>query len=242
MTERPPIETIFVVVPTYNEAANIEELISQIFQQLDSPNVLVVDDGSPDGTGDIVEGLSKANEKIHLLRRPTKMGLGTAYRTGFRYALERGADLIFEMDADFSHDPKYLPQFVEAAAGADMVVGSRYTKGVSVVNWPLRRLMLSVFASKYARIITGLPLSDQTSGFKCFRRAVLEAINLDAVESSGYSFQIEMNFRASKLGFKVGEIPIIFIDRFVGDSKIDRMIIFEAAWIVWKLRFGLYSN
>lgn len=231
---------VVIVVPTYNEARNIGELLDQLLAQPFSPHVLVVDDASPDGTGDLVEARSQKDDRVHLIRRKGKLGLGTAYLAGFRRALELGADRIFEMDADFSHDPKYLPEFIEKSNEADLVIGSRYVHGVSVVNWPLRRLFLSVFASLYARAITGLPLTDQTSGFKCFRREVLEAVNLDDVASSGYSFQIELNYRAHVKGFRLAEIPIIFIDRYRGDSKIDRGIIFEAAWIVWKMRLGLF--
>ncbi|MBI3890297.1 MAG: polyprenol monophosphomannose synthase [Candidatus Wallbacteria bacterium] len=233
---------IFVVIPTYNEARNIADLIPQVLAHPFDIEVLVVDDASPDGTGELVDAMRQKDARIHLLRRPAKQGLGTAYISGFRYALEHGAELVFEMDADFSHDPKYLPKFVRAAATADVVVGSRYLTGISVVNWPFRRLILSVFASQYARLITGLPMTDSTSGFKCFRRRVLETLNLAAVHSSGYSFQIEMNFRAAGKGFRLAEIPIIFIDRYVGDSKIDRRIVWEAAWMVWRLRFGLYRD
>lgn len=233
---------IFVVIPTYNEARNIGELLPQILAHPLDIEVLVVDDASPDGTGDRVEEMARSDPRIHLIRRAGKMGLGTAYLCGFRYALDRGADLVFEMDADFSHDPKYIPDFVRAAATADLVVGSRYLTGVSVVNWPMRRLLLSVFASHYARLITGLPMTDQTSGFKCFRRRVLDSLNLSAVESNGYSFQIEMNVRAARKGFRLAEVPIIFIDRYVGDSKIDRRIVWEAAFMVWRLRFGWYRE
>jgi dolichol-phosphate mannosyltransferase len=233
---------IFAVIPTYDEARNISELLPQIFALPYDIEILVVDDNSPDGTGDLVADLQASEPRLHLLRRPAKMGLGSAYLTGFRYALDHGADLVFEMDADLSHDPKYLPDFIRAAAAADVVVGSRYTVGVSVVNWPLRRLMLSVFASYYARWITGLPLTDQTAGFKCFRSQVLRSINLDEVRSSGYSFQIEMNYRAVRKGFRLAEIPIVFVDRYVGASKIDRRIVWEAAWMVWRLRFGWFKE
>ena len=180
----------------------------------------------------------KNEERLFLLERPGKMGLGTAYITGFRYALEKGYDYIFEMDADMSHDPRELPNFLKASETADVVIGSRYIKGVNVINWPLSRLMLSIFASKYTRLVTGLPLNDCTAGYKCFRREVLETIPLNEVRSNGYSFQIEMNFKAWKRGFRIVEIPIIFYDRTVGKSKMSRKIMIEAALMVWKLRFA----
>ena len=174
---------------------------------------------------------------LFLIQREGKFGLGTAYVAGFKYALQNGYELIFEMDADFSHDPHEIPNFLEAIKSADLVIGSRYIKGVNVVNWPLSRLLLSIFANKYTRIVTGLPLHDSTGGYKCFRREVLEAINLEEIRSGGYSFQIEMNFKAWKLGFQLKEIPIIFIDRAVGKSKMSKQIIREAVWMVWKLKF-----
>jgi dolichol-phosphate mannosyltransferase len=200
--------------------------------------ILVVDDGSPDGTGDIVEGIISAESRVHILKRPRKMGLGTAYIAGFRWALERDFELIFEMDADFSHDPAHLPQFLRAVEDADLVLGSRYRNGkVTVVNWPIQRLLLSYFANVYARIVTGLPLWDATGGFKCFRRRVLEAIDLTQVISNGYAFQIEMSFRAWKRRFHIVEIPIVFVDRTEGTSKMAGSIVREAVWMVWRLRF-----
>lgn len=227
-----------VVIPTYNERGNIEKIIPQILAQDEGIHILVVDDNSPDGTGEITDRLASANSRIHVLHRRGKLGLGSAYREGFRYALEQGASNIVEMDADFSHDPAMLPVFLEKMQSFDMVVGSRYLNGVSVVNWPLRRLMLSYFASVYTRIITGLKLSDCTSGFKCFRREVLQAIDLTKVRSDGYSFQIEMNYRCHEKGFRIGEVPIIFIDRHAGTSKMSRQIVIEAVVMVWKLKIG----
>ena len=227
-----------VVVPTYNERDNIERLIGKMLAQDTEINVLVVDDNSPDGTGEVADRLARDNERVKVLHRAGKLGLGSAYREGFRLALDDGADYIVEMDADFSHDPEMLPLFLEKMQTADLVIGSRYLNGVSVVNWPLRRLMLSYGASVYTRLITGMRLSDCTSGFKCFSRKVLEAIDLSRIRSDGYSFQIEMNFRCWELGFTIGEVPIIFIDRHAGTSKMSKQIIREAVLMVWKLKLG----
>jgi len=226
-----------VIIPTYNESENIESLLDKILALPLGLEVLVVDDGSPDGTGDLVAARAARDARIHLLRRPGKMGLGSAYRDGFRYALDRGAELIFEMDADFSHDPDSLADLIEAVADVDVVLGSRYLDGkVTVVNWPLDRLFLSYFANLYTRWITGLPVYDATGGFKCFRRRALEAIRLDRVRSDGYSFQIEMSFKCWKKGFRIREVPIVFVDRRHGVSKMNRRIIWEAAGMVWRLR------
>jgi len=229
---------IFVVIPTYNECDNIVRIIPEVLAQDPRISVLVVDDNSPDGTGDVVEKMSKSDTRILLLRRAGKLGLGSAYREGFRIALKEGASYIMEMDADFSHDPKSLPALLREAESFDLVIGSRYKNGVSVVNWPIRRLLLSYCATIYTRMITGLRVSDCTSGFKCFRREVLEAINLDTVCSDGYSFQIEMNFLCMEKGFRIGEVPIIFIDRHAGTSKMSKKIVREAVLMVWKLRIG----
>jgi len=232
-----------IVIPTYNEAPNIEQIIDCIlFQGIRSVEILVVDDNSPDGTADIVERIARSESNVHLLKRPGKAGLGTAYVAGFRYALERDYDYIFEMDADFSHDPDEIPNFLEAIKTCDLVIGSRYKCGVNVINWPLSRLVLSVGANKYTQIITGLPIKDCTGGYKCFRRKVLEAIDLDKIDSDGYSFQIEMNFKAWKKGFKICEIPIVFSDREVGSSKMSKKIIREAIWVVWKLKISSMLN
>ena len=225
-----------VIIPTYNEKENIEKIVPEILEKDPSIDILIVDDNSPDGTGKIADRLSSENKRICVLHREKKSGLGTAYLIGFKYALENGYDYIFEMDADFSHDPAYLPQFLEAIQGADLVLGSRYISGVNVINWPMSRLLLSYYANAYSRWVTGLPVKDATGGFKCFRRKVLEQIDLDKVHSEGYSFQIEMSFRAWKRGFKIKEIPIVFWDRRAGTSKMSKKIVREAVWMVWKLR------
>jgi len=229
-------EKALIITPTFNELDNIRKLIPEVLSKHDSIDVLVVDDNSPDGTGDYVEELSKNNNRVHLLRRPQKMGLGTAYIAGFKYALQNRYDYIFEMDADFSHDPKEIPNFLKAIQTYDLVLGSRYKNGVNVINWPMSRLLLSYFANIYTRVITGLRTHDATGGFKCFRRSVLEAINLDEIKSNGYAFQIEMTFKAFKKGFNIGEIPIVFVDRVTGKSKMSKKIVREAVIMVWKLR------
>jgi dolichol-phosphate mannosyltransferase len=199
---------------------------------------LIVDDGSPDGTGGIVDEIAATNDRVHALHREKKMGLGTAYLAGFKWALARDYAFVFEMDADFSHDPGHLPEFLRAIADADVVLGSRYRDGkVTVVNWPMSRLMLSYAANIYARMVTGLQLFDATGGYKCFRREVLATIDLDDVRSNGYAFQIEVSFRAWKKGFKIAEIPIVFTDRTEGESKMSKRIVREAIWMVWRLRW-----
>ncbi|GAB7027286.1 polyprenol monophosphomannose synthase [Geotalea toluenoxydans] len=227
-----------VVIPTYNECENLERLTTQVLAQDVSISILIVDDNSPDGTGDLADKMAALNPRISVLHRKGKLGLGSAYREGFRLAMQQGADYIIEMDADFSHDPEILPHFLQKMSEFDLVIGSRYLNGVSVVNWPIRRLILSYSASVYTRLITGLKISDCTSGFKCFSRKVLEKINLDEIKSDGYSFQIEMNFRCVEQGFKVGEVPIIFIDRHAGSSKMSKKIVREAVIMVWKLKLG----
>jgi dolichol-phosphate mannosyltransferase len=227
-----------VIVPTYNERENLPRLIPSILEQDPGIDVLVVDDGSPDGTGALADEMAADEARIHVLHRGEKMGLGTAYLDGFRWGLEREFDVLVEMDADFSHDPEHLPKFLDAVQHYDLVLGSRYLHGrVTVVNWPIGRLLLSFFANVYARWVTGLPVADATGGYKCFRREVLAAIPLDRVESNGYAFQIEMSFRAWKKGFRVGEIPIMFVDRDVGESKMSKQIVREAVWRVWRLRW-----
>jgi len=225
-----------IIVPTYNERDNIGGLLDQLLALPFGLEVLVVDDNSPDGTGDLVAERQKADPRIHLLRRAGKLGLGSAYVAGFRYALAQGAQYVFEMDADFSHDPIAIGDFLKAVENADLVLGSRYLHGVTVVNWPLSRLILSYSANVYTRVITGLPVRDATGGFKCFRRNALEAINLDQVKSDGYAFQIEMSYKCWRKGFKIVEIPITFVDRRAGVSKMNRKIVWEAAWMVWRLR------
>ncbi len=228
-----------VIIPTYNERENIERIVSTVLDLDERLSVLVVDDNSPDGTGEILRGMGDRGGRLSLLERPGKMGLGSAYIAGFEHALaETDADCVFEMDADFSHDPRDLLRMLDEVEHCDLVLGSRYLEGVTVVNWPLRRLALSLGANIYTRLITGMPIHDATGGFKCFRRKVLEAIPLQKIQSDGYSFQIEMNYQAWKRGFHIHEIPIVFTDRRVGVSKMNRKIIWEAVWMVWRLRFS----
>lgn len=229
---------ILVIIPTYNESENIPKIIPEVLAHSNDKNefnVLVVDDNSPDGTASIVKSLNNPN--VNLIEREGKLGLGTAYVRGFKYAIENKYDLVFEMDADFSHDPKYLPEFLEKIdAGADMVVGSRYINGVSVLNWPMSRLILSYFANMYTRFVTGLKVRDTTAGFACYKVPSLAQIELDKVRSNGYSFQIEMKFKMYKKGFKIVEIPILFIDRRAGESKMSKKVVYEAYFMVWKLK------
>ena len=228
-----------VIVPTYNEADNILRIIPEILINSTPENefnILVVDDNSPDGTANLVEGLK--NDKVSILKREKKSGLGTAYVAGFHYAIKNNYDFVFEMDADFSHDPKYLKSFIEKLNdGYDLVIGSRYINGISVLNWPIRRLILSYLASVYTRMVTGLKVMDTTAGFMCYRVSALKQINLDQVKSNGYSFQIEMKFKFYKKGFKIAELPILFIDRLEGESKMSRKVVYEAYFMVWKLKF-----
>lgn len=232
-----------VVIPTYNEADNIERLIEEVMGAVEGMRVLVVDDNSPDGTSEIVKEISAKNPNVLLETRAGKLGLGTAYVHGFKRALAiPDVDCVFGMDADFSHSPEFLPSFLDALEGSDLVVGSRYLDGISVVNWPIRRLFISFVANNYARLITGLPIRDCTSGFCCYKREVLEKINLDAVRARGYSFLVEMKYRAHKLGFKLGEVPIIFFERRSGQTKMSRFDIIEAIFTVWRLRLGLYKK
>jgi dolichol-phosphate mannosyltransferase len=225
-----------IIIPTFNERENIEPMLHQLLALPYGLEVLVVDDGSPDGTGAFVREWQTREPRLHLIQRASKMGLGSAYREGFRYALSHGAEYIFEMDADFSHDPASIGEFLSYAQNTDVVLGSRYLNGVTVVNWPISRLILSYLANRYTRWITGMPINDATGGFKCFRRRALEAIRLDRVQSDGYAFQIEMSFKCFRKGFKLVEIPILFVDRRAGVSKMNRRIIWEAAWLVWRLR------
>lgn len=230
-------ERFLVVLPTYNESRNVGEIVPQILAQDARLHVLVVDDNSPDGTGRIADDLvGRHADRVHVLHRPEKQGLGRAYLAGFRWAIERQFDRIFEMDADFSHDPKYLLDLIAATEDADLAIGSRYKTGVNVINWPMSRLLLSYGANIYVRWITGLPLTDATGGFKCFHRRVLERIPMERVRSNGYAFQIEMSFRAWKLGFRLQEVPIVFVDRVAGQSKMSKKIVREAVWMVWWIR------
>jgi dolichol-phosphate mannosyltransferase len=231
-------ERALVVMPTYNEANNLRSIIPKVLAQDGRLEVLIIDDASPDGTGEVADGLAAGCERVHVIHRKGKLGLGTAYLLGFTWGIERGFGYVFEMDSDHSHDPAYLPEMLAAVegGGCDLAIGSRYVQGVNVINWPMSRLLLSYYANKYARWVTGLPLRDATSGFKCFRRAVLEAIEFSKVGSTGYAFQIEMDFRAWKKGFTLCEVPIIFTDREEGQSKMSGAIVREAVWRVWALR------
>jgi len=234
---------VLIIIPTYNERENISLIISEIKEVVPQCHILIVDDSSPDGTGAIVEELAKKSDGIYLQTRAKKEGLGKAYISGFKWALERDYKYIFEMDADFSHDPKYLPDFLEMISTNDLVIGSRYVSGVNVVNWPMSRLLLSYFANKVTRFLIGIPVKDITAGFKCFRREVLESLDFDSISSSGYSFQIEINYFAWKKGFTISETPIVFTDRKRGVSKMSSKIIREAIFLLWKLRFAsLFSR
>ena len=225
-----------VIIPTYNEHQNVVPLLERVFAQGLPVEVLIVDDNSPDGTGEIADRAAAADPRVHVMHRPAKQGLGSAYVAGFRYALDRDYEAVFEMDADFSHNPDSLPEFLRELEEADLVLGSRYLYGVTVVNWPLSRLILSYAANVYSRVITGMRYKDLTGGFKCFRRRVLESIDWERVRSDGYSFQIEITFKAFRKGFRIKEIPILFVDRRAGESKMNRKIVWEAAWMVWRLR------
>jgi dolichol-phosphate mannosyltransferase len=229
--------TSLVIVPTYNERDNLVPVVERLLALPVCVDLLVVDDNSPDGTGELADKLAGKHPQIHVLHRPAKAGLGRAYCAGFAWALEHGYDFVFEMDGDLSHNPDDIPAFLTAAGGADLVLGSRYCNGIRVINWPLRRLMLSLSAAKYVQIITGMPFTDPTGGFKCFRRRTLESINLDDVHSSGYSFQIEMTHKVWRQGLKIVEVPIIFTDRFQGTSKMSPKIVREALRITWKMLF-----
>ncbi|PYO82068.1 MAG: dolichyl-phosphate beta-D-mannosyltransferase [Gemmatimonadetes bacterium] len=230
-------ERALVVIPTYNEAGNVPNIVPQVLAQDPRLEILVVDDNSPDGTGQLAAAIAAKEPRVHVLHREGKLGLGTAYLTGFRWALDRGYDYVFEMDADFSHDPEHLKQFLKAIEEADLVLGSRYLGGkVTIVNWPMPRLLLSYCANVYARWVTGLRIWDLTGGFKCFRRRVLEAIDLPRVRSNGYAFQIEVSVRAWRKGFTLKEIPIVFVDRTEGQSKMNKAIVREAVWMVPRLR------
>ena len=235
-----------VIIPTYNERENIENIVRAVMALEHGFHILVIDDGSPDGTADIVKGLMKQEfaERLFLLERSGKLGLGTAYIAGFRWALEHGYDYIFEMDADFSHNPADLPRLYKACAeeGADLSIGSRYVSGVNVVNWPIGRILMSYFASVYVRIVTGMPIHDTTAGFVCYRRKVLETINLEAVRFKGYAFQIEMKYSAYKLGFKLKEVSVIFVNRVLGTSKMNTSIFGEALFGVLQLRIDAWKG
>ncbi len=232
-----PTARILVVIPTYNEADNLLRIVPLVLNQDSRIDVLVVDDDSPDGTGDLADDLAEELDRVHVLHRSGKQGLGKAYLEGFEWGLSREYALLIEMDADFSHDPDALPEFIEKARDFDVVLGSRYVGGhVTVINWPMSRLLISYFGSRYARIVTGLPVRDATGGFNCWRREVLEALDFDRIESNGYTFQIELKLRAWRRGFSLTEIPIIFAERDSGESKMSKKIVVEAVWKVWKFR------
>jgi len=225
-----------VIIPTYNELDNVQKLIPHIIEKYPELDILIVDDNSPDGTANYVEELSKSEPRVKLIKREKKLGLGTAYVEGFKYMLTNGYDAVIQMDADYSHDPKEIKNFLKKIKDYDLVIGSRYINGVRVINWPIRRLLLSYFANLYTRIITGMPIKDATGGFKCIKRNVIESINLDEIRSNGYSFQIEINFLAWRKKFKIIEIPIVFVERVQGSSKMSKKIVREAVFMVWKLR------
>ena len=236
-----------VIIPTYNEKENVEAIVRAVTSLEEHTfDVLIIDDGSPDGTADIVKALMAGElaDRLHLVERSGKQGLGTAYICGFKWALEHGYDYIFEMDADFSHDPKDLPRLYNACAeeGYDVAIGSRYVSGVNVVNWPMGRVLMSYFASKYVRCVTGLPICDTTAGFKCYRRRVLETIDLDAIRFKGYAFQIDLKFTAHRLGFKIKEVPVVFVNRRLGTSKMSGGIFGEALFGVMRLRWAALTG
>lgn len=227
-----------VIIPTFNESENIAKVIRQVLDVVHNVDILIIDDNSHDGTKEIIKKIMKKESRVQLIERPKKLGLGTAYCLGFKYALQRDYDFAFEMDADLSHDPKELPRFTAELKFYDLIIGSRYVNGVSVVNWPMKRLLLSFFACRYARLVTGVPIKDLTSGFKCYSRRALEAVNWDSIKTNGYGFQIEADFRVYDKGLKVKEIPIIFVERRAGKSKMSKRIIWQAFWLVWKLRLA----
>ena len=227
-----------VIIPTYNEIENLPKLLGKVDELNAGLDILIVDDGSPDGTGQWVKKELETRKNLHLIQRQGKQGLGSAYVAGFRYAIEKGYDFLFEMDADFSHDPAHLPIFLKEIENQDLVLGSRYINGISVVNWPMSRLLLSYFANMYARFVTGLPIQDATGGFKCFRVEVLKSLNLDKIHAGGYSFQIEVTYKLWKKGFRIHEIPILFMDRTAGNSKMSGGIIKEALLLILRLRLG----
>jgi dolichol-phosphate mannosyltransferase len=229
------MNSTLVVVPTYNERANLPSLAQRLLSLPVPVDLLVVDDNSPDGTGPLADELAAKHPCIHVLHRPQKSGLGRAYIAGFKWALERSYEHVFELDGDLSHNPDDIPRFLEAARAADLVLGSRYLNGIRIINWPLSRLLLSSCAARYVRVVTGMPFTDPTGGYKCFRRRALEAIDLDAIRSNGYSFQIEMTHKLWRQGLKIVEVPIIFTERFQGRSKMSGHIIREAAVMVWRL-------
>jgi dolichol-phosphate mannosyltransferase len=230
------MKNTLIIIPTYNELTNIGRMIPELLKMYPDVNILIVDDNSPDGTGKFVKEYMEKDNRIHILEREGKMGLGTAYVAGFKYMLENSYEYAVQMDADFSHDPRVIKLFLDNLDSYDLIIGSRYISGVNVINWPMSRLLLSYFANIYTRIITGIPVKDSTGGYKCFKRKVLESLDLNKIHSNGYAFQIEINFKVWKKGFSIFEIPIIFMDRIEGQSKMSKKIVREAVWMVWKLR------
>lgn len=226
---------VLVIIPTYDEKNNVRPIAQAVFRVKPDVDILFVDDNSPDGTGQILDQMCAEDKRAHVLHKPAKAGLGRAYIAGFKWAIEHGYEFMFEMDADFSHDPAEIPHFLSAAENADLVLGSRYLHGIRITNWPLRRLVLSKSAATYIRLITGMPVTDPTGGFKCFRREALQAIDLDSIVSNGYSFQVEMTHNVWMKGFRIAEVPITFVDRRSGYSKMSTVIFREALWLVWKL-------
>ncbi len=239
LVESTPFDQTLIIIPTYNEIDNIERMITTLFDLYPAVHLLIIEDGSPDGTADVVKKLQneKYSSRLHIIERKGKLGLGTAYITGFRWALERSYNFVFEMDCDFSHDPAQVKDLLYAAQTNDLVIGSRYIDGIRIINWPFRRLLLSYLASIYTRFVTGIPVQDTTGGFKCFTRKALQSLNLDNVISNGYIFQLELNYKVWLAGFSVKEVPIIFYERRDGQSKMGGGIIFEAFFNVLKLRF-----
>lgn len=232
-----PWEQTLIIIPTFNEIDNIERMINTVFGLYPKTSILIIEDGSPDGTADVVKSLQAKYEKLNIIERTGKLGLGTAYITGFKWALDKGYDFVFEMDCDFSHDPNQVKDLLEAAQSNDLVIGSRYIDGIRIINWPFKRLLLSYLASIYTRMVTGIPVFDTTGGFKCFTRKSLETLNLDSIISKGYIFQLELNYKVWLSGLKVKEVPIIFYERRDGESKMAGGIIFEALFAVLRLRF-----
>jgi dolichol-phosphate mannosyltransferase len=231
-----PFGKSVVIIPTYNESDNVENMLKALHGLYPELSILIVDDGSPDGTAKIVKNYQATHPNVHILERSGKLGLGTAYIMGFKWALERGFEFVFEMDCDFSHDPKDVQALLEAAQNCDLAIGSRYIGGIRILNWPMKRLLLSYFASIYTQIITGMKIQDATGGFKCFRASTLRKINLDKIFSNGYSFQIELNYKTWKMGLKLQEVPITFSERREGQSKMSSKIVREAIWAVWRMR------
>jgi dolichol-phosphate mannosyltransferase len=228
-----------IIIPTYNEAENLRPLLEAIFSCISTTDILIVDDHSPDGTGELADSIASEDARVHVLHRSGKLGLGTAYIAGFKYAIAHDYDAAFEMDADFSHDPRYLPDFLQALERADLVIGSRYVHGGGTPNWPVMRRFISGGGNIFVRFLLGIPVHDCTAGFRCYRRQVLESIDLDSIQSEGYAFQVELAYRVWRQGFKIVEIPIIFVDRIVGTSKMSRKIVIEALAYVVRTRFGL---